>query len=193
MLDGSELNIIRIIMNKPKPASPSVPAKPIDSLILTIRGQKVLLDSDLAELYGVPTKRLNEAVKRNAERFPPDFRFQLTQEEAESANGSRSQTATLKRGQNIKYLPHVFTEHGAIMAATVLNSPEAVSMSVFVVRAFVQMREHILANTDVLKRLAEIDKTLLKHDRSLQIIWQEIQPLLTPPPAAPKRKIGFHT
>lgn len=180
-------------MNKPKPASPSVPAKPIDSLILTIRGQKVLLDSDLAELYGVPTKRLNEAVKRNAERFPPDFRFQLTQEEAESANCSRSQTATLKRGQNIKYLPHVFTEHGAIMAATVLNSPEAVSMSVFVVRAFVQMREHILANTDVLKRLAEIDKTLLKHDRSLQIIWQEIQPLLTPPPAAPKRKIGFHT
>ena len=193
MLDGSELNIIRIIMNKPKPASPSVPAKPIDSLILTIRGQKVLLDADLAELYGVPTKRLNEAVKRNAERFPPDFRFQLTQEEAESANGSRSQTATLKRGQNIKYLPHVFTEHGAIMAATVLNSPEAVSMSVFVVRAFVQMREHILANTDVLKRLAEIDKTLLKHDRSLQIIWQEIQPLLTPPPAAPTRKIGFHT
>jgi hypothetical protein len=193
MLDGSELNIIRNTMNKPKPASPSVPAKPIDSLILTIRGQKVLLDSDLAELYGVPTKRLNEAVKRNAERFPPDFRFQLTQEEAESANCSRSQTATLKRGQNIKYLPHVFTEHGAIMAATVLNSPEAVSMSVFVVRAFVQMREHILANTDVLKRLAEIDKTLLKHDRSLQIIWQEIQPLLTPPPAAPKRKIGFHT
>jgi hypothetical protein len=193
MLDGSELNIIRNTMNKPKPASPSVPAKPIDSLILTIRGQKVLLDSDLAELYGVPTKRLNEAVKRNAERFPPDFRFQLTQEEAESANCSRSQNATLKRGQNIKYLPHVFTEHGAIMAATVLNSPEAVSMSVFVVRAFVQMREHILANTDVLKRLAEIDKTLLKHDRSLQIIWQEIQPLLTPPPAAPTRKIGFHT
>jgi len=193
VLDGSALNIIRIIMNKPKPASPSVPAKPIDSLILTIRGQKVLLDADLAELYGVPTKRLNEAVKRNAERFPPDFRFQLTREEAESANCSRSQTATLKRGQNIKYLPHVFTEHGAIMAATVLNSPEAVSMSVFVVRAFVQMREHILANTDVLKRLAEIDKTLLKHDRSLQIIWQEIQPLLTPPPAAPTRKIGFHT
>ena len=193
MLDGSELNIIRNTMNKPKPASPSVPAKPIDSLILTIRGQKVLLDADLAELYGVPTKRLNEAVKRNAERFPPDFRFQLTQEEAESANCSRSQNATLKRGQNIKYLPHVFTEHGAIMAATVLNSPEAVSMSVFVVRAFVQMREHILANTDVLKRLAEIDKTFLKHDRSLQIIWQEIQPLLTPPPAAPTRKIGFHT
>jgi hypothetical protein len=193
VLDGSELNIIRNTMNKPKPASPSVPAKPIDSLILTIRGQKVLLDADLAELYGVPTKRLNEAVKRNAERFPPDFRFQLTQEEAESANCSRSQNATLKRGQNIKYLPHVFTEHGAIMAATVLNSPEAVSMSVFVVRAFVQMREHILANTDVLKRLAEIDKTFLKHDRSLQIIWQEIQPLLTPPPAAPTRKIGFHT
>jgi hypothetical protein len=179
------------------------PPKPIDSLILTIRGQKVLLDADLAELYGVPTKRLNEAVKRNADRFPPDFRFQLTQEEAESVMSSRSQTVTLAlrsqiatlkggRGQHRKYLPHVFTEHGAIMAATVLNSPQAVGMSVFVVRAFVQMREHILANTDVLKRLAEIDKTLLKHDRSLQVIWQEIQPLLTPPPAPPKRKIGFH-
>lgn len=167
------------------------PPKPIDSLILTIRGQKVLLDADLAELYGVPTKVLNQAIKRNAERFPPDFRFQLTREEAESVMSSRSQSVTLKRGQNIKYLPHVFTEHGAIMAATVLNSPEAVSMSVFIVRAFVQMREHILANSDVLKRLAEIDKNLLKHDRSLQVIWQELQPLLTPPPPTPRRQIGF--
>jgi len=105
---------------------------------------------------------------------------------------SRSQIATLKRGQNIKYLPYAFTEHGAIMAATVLNSPEAVKMSVFVVRAFVQMREQLAANTTILKRLAEIDKTLLEHDKALSVIWRQIQPLLMPPPAPPKPRIGFH-
>ncbi len=194
--------------------------KPIDSLIHTIRGQKVLLDADLAELYGVSVKRLNEAVKRNADRFPPDFRFQISSEElaalrsqpvtlnaaeddvnpSQTVTGSttgdslRSQIATLKtgRGQHRKYLPWAFTEHGAIMAASILNSPAAVSMSVFVVRAFVQMREEIMANADVLKRLAEIDKSLLEHDQSLQLIWQELQPLLTPPPDPPKRTIGFH-
>lgn len=96
---------------------------------MTIRGQKVLPDADLAEIYDVPTKRLNEQVKRNAGRFPEDFRFQLTREEAEEAFASRSQIATLKRGQNIKYLPYAFTGHGALMAANVLNSPEAVKMS----------------------------------------------------------------
>ena len=107
---------------------------------MLMRGQKVMLDSDLAELYGVPTKRLNEQVKRNIDRFPPDFMFRLSQEEAEIL---RSQNATLKggRGQHRKYLPYAFTEHGAIMAATVLNSQRAVEMSVFVVRAFVQLRE----------------------------------------------------
>lgn len=183
------------------------PPKPIDSLILTIRGQKVLLDADLAELYGVPTKVFNQAVKRNIVRFPKDFLFQLTAAEwanlksqlvtsnappSESRDNEAlmSQVVTSKRGGR-RTLPYAFTEHGALMAASILNSERAVSMSVFVVRAFVQMREHILANADVLKRLAEIDKTLLKHDRSLQIIWQELQPLLTPPPAPPKRRIGF--
>lgn len=89
-------------------------------------------------------------------------------------------------------MPYVFSEHGAIMAATVLNSPEAVTMSVYVVRAFIQMREQIAANAEVLKRLAEIDQTLLEHDKSLQIIWRELQPLLSPPPAPPKPQIGFH-
>jgi hypothetical protein len=157
-----------------------------------LRGQKVILDADLAELYGVPTKRFNEQVKRNADRFPEDFLFQLTLAEAEDLQRSRSQIATLKRGQNIKYAPRAFTEHGAIMAATVLNSPEAVAMSVFVVRAFMQMREQLAANAAILKRLAEIDKTLLEHNSALRTLWTKLQPLLVPPPAAPKRRIGFN-
>jgi hypothetical protein len=165
--------------------------KPLESLILTVRGHKVLMDSDLAEIYGVPTKVFNQAVKRNAERFPEDFCFRLTLDEAEAVLRSRSQFVTLKRGQNLKYLPHAFTEHGAIMAATVLNSPEAVAMSVFVVRAFMQMREQLAANAAILKRLAEIDKTLLEHDSALRIIWTKLQPLLAPPPELPRRRIGF--
>ena len=180
------------------------PKKPIESLILTLRGQKVVLDADQAELYGVPTKRLNEQVKRNADRFPEDFLFQLTGEEAEEVPRSRSQIATASlaaspmRSQiataskrNIRHRPHAFTEHGAIMAATVLNSPEAVAMSVFVVRAFIQMREQLAANAAILKRLAEIDKTLLEHDQALQVIWTKLQPLLQPPPDPPKPRIGF--
>jgi hypothetical protein len=168
------------------------PKKPIESLILTLRGQKVILDADLAELYGVPTKVFNQAVKRNADRFPEDFCFQLTLEEAEVVRRLRSQIVTLKRGQNIKYPPHAFTEHGAIMAATILNSPEAVAMSVFVVRAFMQMREQLAANAALLKRLAEIDKTLLQHDSALRTIWTKLQPLLAPPPEPLKRRIGFN-
>ena len=178
------------------------PKKPIESLILNLRGQKVILDADLAELYDVPTKRLNEQVKRNAERFPEDFMFQLTQEEAENLKSQfatssladspmRSQFATASHGGRRK-LPRAFTEHGAIMAATILNSPEAVAMSVFVVRAFMQMREQLAANAAILKRLAEIDKTLLEHDSALRSIWTKLQPLLAPPPEPPRRRIGFH-
>jgi hypothetical protein len=170
-------------------------AAPLDALILTIRDQKVLLDADLAEIYGVPTKRLNEQVKRNADRFPEDFRFQLTREEADAAFASRSQIATLKRGQNIKYLPHVFTEHGALMAANVLNSPEAVKMSVHVVRAFIKQRELISGQAEILKKLAQMDAKLLKHDDALRVIWRELQPLLEPPPPPPeppKKELGFH-
>ena len=167
------------------------PKRPIETLILTLRGQKVILAADLAEIYGVPTGRLNEQVKRNANRFPEDFHFVLSAVEAEAVQRSRSQIAILKRGQNIKYLPHAFTEHGAIMAATVLNSPEAVAMSVFVVRAFLQMREQLATNATIRKRLAEIDKTLLEHDLALHSIWTKLQPLLAPPPEPPKRRIGF--
>lgn len=184
----------------------------LDSLILTIRGQKVLLDADLAAIYEVETKRLNEQVKRNAARFPADFMFQLSRDETADLQDSRSQIATLsatpprktgdepnrsqiatgsQRHRDPRFLPYAFTEHGAIMAATVLNSPAAVTMSVFVVRAFVRMREHLAANAAILQRLAEIDKTLLEHDQALGLIWQQLQPLLQPPPEPPPRRIGF--
>ena len=131
----------------------------IGSLIRTMRGQKVILDSDLARIYGVPTKRLNEQVARNAKRFPHDFLFQLTAKEADSL---RSQFATLKkgRGQHRKFLPYAFTENGAIMAANVLNSPEAVRMSVFVVRAFVQMRDLLGGTKELARQLADLEKKL---------------------------------
>jgi hypothetical protein len=186
------------------------PKKPIESLILNIRNQKVILDADLAELYDVPTKRLNEQVKRNANRFPEDFIFQLTALEWRNLK-SRIATSSLetphpedvvpnwsqfatssKRHRGAAYRPTAFTEHGAIMAATILNSPEAVAMNVFVVRAFMQMREQLAANAAILKRLAEIDKTLLEHDSALRAIWTKLQPLLAPPPEPPKRRTGFN-
>lgn len=178
--------------------------------IHTLRKQKVVLDSDLAVLYGVPTKRLNEAVRRNAERFPDDFCFLITREEfanlksqiatsnQKSGDVLRSQFATLKndgRGQHRKYLPQVFTEHGALMAATILRSPRAVQMSIYLVRAFVQMRGELQTNLTILKRLAEVDRKLLEHDSVLREVITRLQPLLDAPhepEAPPKRKIGFH-
>ena len=178
--------------------------KPIESLILTIREQRVILAPDLADLFGVETRVLNQAVKRNAERFSEDFVFQLAAGEfsalkdAGQVSGDgravlRSQIVILEPGRHAKYPPHAFTEHGAIMAAMVLNSPEAVAMSVFVVRAFMQMREQLVANVAILKRLAEIDKSLLEHDTALSAIWVKLQPLLAPPPEPPLRRIkGFN-
>lgn len=183
--------------------------QPIEAMILTARGSKVILDADLAAIYGVPTKRLNEQVKRNAERFPIDFAFQLSTEEwvnlksqfatssstktgGRQAESNRSQIATgSQKHRDPRFLPWVFTEHGAIMAATVLNSLQAVSMSVYVVRAFIRMREQLAANAAILKRLTEIDKTLLHHDHALKVIWQKLQPLLQPLPGPEKKKIGF--
>jgi hypothetical protein len=173
------------------------PRKPIESLILTIHEQRVILAPDLADLYGVETRVLNQAVKRNAERFPEDFVFQLTAGEFStlkdtgkvSSDGRaalRSQIVILEPGHHAKYPPHAFTEHGALMAANVLHSKRAVEMSVFVIRAFVRIREHLAANAAILKRLAEIDKTLLEHDSGLRVIWTKLQPLLEPPPKPPE-------
>jgi hypothetical protein len=176
----------------------------IKSLILSIRGQKVILDSDLASIYGVETKRLNEAVKRNADRFPKDFAFRLTLLEAAdlkaqpetSISTMRSQFATASK-RNIRFLPLAFTEHGAIMAATVLNSPRAVQMSVFVVRAFVKMRR-LLGDKRVLARqLADLEKELKErldvHEVAIVGILQRVMNLIEPPefPAPPRRQIGF--
>jgi ORF6N domain len=148
----------------------SAPVEQISNSILVLRGHRVLLDSELAGIYGVETRVLNQAVKRNVERFPDDFRFQLT---AMETSASRSQSVILKssRGQNIKFLPYAFTEHGAIMAATILNSPRAVEMSIYVVRAFVQLREFVSSNKDFARRLdqleARIEKKLAIHDDAI--------------------------
>jgi len=163
----------------------------LESLIFTVRGQRVILDADLAHMYGVPTKRLNEQVRRNADRFPPDFLIQLTPSETKEIQGLRSQFATLKRGRHIKHLPHAFTEHGAIMAANILNSPDAIRMSVFVVRAFIKMREALISRSELERRLLQIENILLAHDESIRELYDQIRPLLLPPPTPPKKRIGF--
>jgi hypothetical protein len=166
----------------------------IASRILTVRGQRIIVDADLAALYGVTTKRLNEQVRRNLARFPADFMFMLEPGEWEAL---RSQIATLKpgRGQHRKYLPYAFTEHGAIMAATVLNSPQAVNVSVYVVRAFVQLRELLSSHKELAKRLDELEarmeRKLMTQDQAIVGILDAIRQLMAPPVAAKKRPIGF--
>jgi len=164
-----------------------LPSEVIQKKIYLMRGQKFIIDSDLAELYGVATKRLNEQVKRNRLRFPNDFMIQLTHEETKTWQRSRSQFATLKRGHNIKYQPFAFTEHGVIMAATVLNSPTAIEMSVFVVRAFIKLREMLTEHTQLAKKLDELEK---KYDKQFQTVFDAIRALMQEP-EKPKPKIGF--
>ena len=177
----------------------------LEPLIFRIRGRRIVLDSDLARLYGVPTIRFNQAFKRNRHRFPGDFAFQLTAKEFENL---RSQIATSSsqgvdsnssqfvmsssRRRGTTYRPWAFTEHGALMAANILRSERAVQMSVFVVRAFVRLREQVAANTAILKRLAEIDKTLVQHDAALSDLYRKLLPLLQPPADPPKRRTGLH-
>jgi hypothetical protein len=184
-------------------ASAIIPIGEIERRILFIRGQRVMLDADLARVYGVPTKRLNEQVKRNADRFPADFMFQLTWEEATALRlqslasrmgrkpRSRSQNATLKRGGNVKYRPCVFTEHGAIMAANVLNPQQAVTASVFVVRAFVKLREMLATHRQLAGKLAELERRLEKHDGQIIALIEAIRQLMAPPPDPPRKRIGF--
>ena len=166
--------------------------------IRKIRGQKVILDSDLARIYGVPTKRLNEQVRRNAKRFPSDFLFQLTAEEAENL---KSQFATSSSHGGKRKLPYAFTENGAIMAANVLNSPAAVRMSVFVVRAFVQMRDLLGGTKALAKQLADLEKKLTArldgHEVAIIEVLRRVMDILDPPPPPPepeqpKRRLGFY-
>jgi hypothetical protein len=154
--------------------------------IQVIRGQRVLLDADLARLYEVETKRFNEQIRRNATRFPPDFMFSLTPQEFA---GLRSQIATSNRGGR-RYLPMAFTEHGAIMAASVLNSERAVEMSIFVVRAFVQLREALLRDNALADQLAALEKRVTQHDQSLSDLVEAIRALMAQPKTT-NRPIGF--
>ena len=170
--------------------------KRVDSRILVMRGRKVILDSDLAELYGVAVKRLNEQVKRNTARFPKDFVFRVSEGDLRSqiatsnaANrGGRKQEIASRGGR--RYRPFAFTEHGAIMAATVLNSKRAVEMSIFVVRAFVRMHEALKTNQKIIAKLRDLEKRVRNHDADIEGIVGAIRQMMKPP-AAPGRKIGF--
>jgi ORF6N domain len=162
--------------------------KKAGSKILVLRNQKIILDTDLAELYGVPVKRLNEQVKRNPQRFPPDFLFTLTPAEYQDLKSWNATSSSTHGGR--RYLPNAFTEHGAIMAASVLNSRRAVEMSIFVVRAFVQMREALLVNQKVVAKLSELESRWDEHDAEIQDLVEAIRELMAPPPAN-HRRIGF--
>jgi hypothetical protein len=160
----------------------------LEGLILFIREERVLLDADLAAIYGVSTKALNQAVKRNAERFPTDFMFQLSDVEKQEVVTNCDHLSRLKYS---KARPYAFTEHGALMVASVLNSDRAIAMSIYVIKAFVKMREELVANETFLRRLAEIDQTLLLHDEGLRDLYEKLMPLLETEPEREKRKIGF--
>ena len=165
-----------------------IPMERIEQLIFLIRSQKVMLDSDLARIYGVTTARLNQQVKRNPDRFPSDFMFQLTQEEFSSLM-LQSATSNIGHGGRRKR-PYAFTEHGAIMLATVLNSPVAVRASLQVVRAFVRLREMLASNVVLAHKLAELERKLEGHDQAIHNLFEAIRQLLAPQPKR-RRQIGF--
>ena len=165
----------------------TVPIESIVSKIVFIRGEKVLLDHDLAELYGVGTKVLKQAVRRNIKRFPDDFMFELTKEENQSL---RSQNVTLKRGQHSKYSPFAFTEQGVAILSSVLNSERAIEVNIAIMRAFVQLRKMIASHDKLARKLTELEQHLESHDEQIQAVFEAIRQLMTPP-AKPRKKIGF--
>ena len=188
-----------------------IPAERIERRILLLRGQKVMLDFHLAELYEVQTKALNQAVKRNSERFPEDFMFQLNEEETERVSRSqivtlnldsegnpladnelsRSQIVTLKQGSNIKYRPYAFTEQGVAMLSSVLRSPRAMAVSIAIVRTFVKLRQMLVENADLARKLAALER---KFDAQFKVVFDTIRELMKPvTPAEARREIGFHT
>lgn len=187
----------------------TIPSFRIESRILFVRGQKVILDSDLAELYGVSTKVLNQAVKRNLERFPEDFMFRLNKEETkavlrsrivtldgenhrfsgQTGSSLRSQSVTLKRGQHLKYAPYAFTEQGVGMLSGVLNSPRAIQVHLTIIRTFVKLRELLASHADLARKLEEMEK---KYDKQFSVVFDAIRALMAED-EKPKREIGFHT
>jgi hypothetical protein len=168
-----------------------IPVDHVQQRILLIRGQRVLLAADLALLFGVPVRRLNEQVRRNADRFPNDFVFQLTKAESETI--LKSQIATSSWGGARRALPYAFTEHGVVMAANVLRSPAAVKASIFVVRAFVKLRELLGTHAQLASKLTELERKLEKHDDQIIAIIDAIRELMQPPDDPPRKPIGFHT
>ena len=172
-----------------KPNTGIVPVEWIEKKIYLIRGHKVMLDSDLAELYGVSVKVLNQAVKRNISRFPEDFMFQLTKEEYDSL---RSQIVTLKtgRGKHRKYLPYVFTEQGVAMLSSVLRSERAIQVNIAIMRVFVKLRQIFSTHKEIAYKLTELERKVEKHDKEIKAIFDANRRLMIPP-EKPKRKIGF--
>ena len=167
-----------------------VPAGKIEQRILMIRGEKIIIDADLAEFYGVPTKRLNEQVKRNKDRFPEDFMFQLNGDEKSEVVAKCDHLEKLKFS---KVLPYAFTEHGAIMAASVLNSPQAAEISIFIVRAFVKLRQAISEHKELSRKISQIERHLSGHDEQINTIIKTIKQLIQPAPVPKKIRIGFYT
>ena len=168
-----------------------VPVETITRTILVVRGHRVILDAELAALYGVSTKRFNEQARRNLARFPADFMFRLSEAEEQILRSHFATSKSAGRGGR-RYLPYAFTEHGAIMAATILNSPRAVEMSVYVVRAFVKLRELLATSAALSRKLDELEQKLQTHDRAIVDILKAIRELTKPvPPEAVKRGIGF--
>jgi len=165
-----------------------IPIERIDQRILLIRGHRVMIDADLAELYGVSTKAMNQAVKRNAERFPPDFAFRLTGREKAEVVTNCDHLAKLRYSP---VQPYVFTEHGAIMAANVLNSSRAVRASVLIVRAFVRLRQMLTTHRELAQKLAELEQRIGTHDEAIRKLMTAIRQL-TEPPQPKRRQIGFH-
>jgi len=166
--------------------------------ILLVRGKKVMLDKDLAALYGVEVKVLNQAVKRNIERFPEDFMFQLSWKEAKSLRSqfvtlkSRSQNATLKQGKHIKYLPYVFTEQGVAMLSSVLGSKRAIQTNIAIMRAFVRLRQVLLTHKELAQKLEELERKYQLHESDIQIIFEAIKKLIEPPDEQPKPRFGMN-
>ncbi|MFA6431317.1 MAG: ORF6N domain-containing protein [Candidatus Margulisiibacteriota bacterium] len=179
-----------------------LPEERIERRILVIRGQKVMLDRDLAELYGVSTKRLNEQVKRNIRRFPADFMFQLTKSELielvancdrfkiYEGDNSRSQNATLKQGHNLKYFPYVFTEQGVAMLSSVLNSEKAIDVNIIIMRTFVKLKNILSTHKELAHKFKELEARMDKSDEKIFAIFEAIKQLMTPP-EKPKRRMGF--
>ena len=170
----------------------------IATRISELRGKKVMLDKDLAKLYGVKVKRLKEQVKRNKKRFPEDFMFRLSWEETESSRSrfvtlnSRPQNETLKQGKNIKYLPYAFTEQGVAMLSSVLNSERAIQVNILIMRAFTKLREILLTHKELAEKINSLENKYAAHDETIKAIFQAIKQLLDPAPTKPKPRIGFH-